>query len=126
MRDVIFSDREDVSQVVDSIKFSWVKFILEQTGMDLEGCFPDDDSEERTLDQKSKLRSILKQNKILVIDDHDGGVKIYIDEDLIAEWKKPHFNIKQDLKQIDPKKKLYTEIHLDYSSVFDEENNGTE
>jgi len=122
MKDTLFSDREDVFKVVEKVRFSWLRFILEQSGLDIEDCMPEDeDPEKMTIAQKAKLRHILDKNKILILDDHDGGIRLYIDEDLIAEWKKPVCDLRHDNKQLDPRKKYYVGINIDYWSVFDEE-----
>jgi len=118
----IFADREDAHTVVEGVRFSWLRFVLESTGMNLEGCFPDnDDPNSMTIAQKAQLREILKQNKILLLDDHDGGVRLYIDEDLIAEWRKPRYRLNIDHRKLDPKKKSFASIDIEYWSVFDEQ-----
>jgi len=122
MKDLLFADRDDAQKVVEKVRFSWIRFVLEQTGMDLEKCFPeDDDPDSMTIAQKAELRHILNKNKILVLDDHDGRIRLYIDEDLIAEWKKPVYDLRHDNRQLNPKKKYYVGINIEYWSVFDEE-----
>jgi len=120
MKEVISVDREDYRKIVKQLQFQWTKHVLVQTGMNLSSYFPDDDNpESMTIEQKAQLRQTLRQNDILVLDDQDGGIKIYLDKTIIAEWKKPRFDLHQDLSQIDPKKKLYININIDYWSVFD-------
>ena len=123
MKDLLFSDKEDAQKVVDKVRFSWIRCVLEQTGMDLGNSFSEgeDDLDSMTIAQKAELRHILDKNKILVLDDHDGGIRLYIDEDLIAEWKKPSFDLRHDNRQLNPKKKYYVGITIEYWSVFDEE-----
>ena len=107
MKEVISVDREDYRKIVKQLQFQWTKHVLVQTGMNLSSYFPDDDNpESMTIEQKAQLRQTLRQNDILVLDDQDGGIKIYLDKTIIAEWKKPRFDLHQDLSQIDPKKKL--------------------
>ena len=71
---------------------------------------------------KIKLRKILGQYNVSVIDDMDGGIKIYLERDKIAEFQKPTYILKEDLTQIDPKKKLYLEMNCKLSSIFEQEN----
>lgn len=119
--EILAVNREDAKETVKQFQFAWIRDILLQTGMNLEGCFPEDEEDDITLEQKILLKNILNENKILVIDDRDGGIKIYVEKELIAEWIKPSFTLHQDLSQLDPKKKLYTCIHIKYWSVFDAE-----
>lgn len=68
-----------------------------------------------------RLRKVLSQYNISVIDDMDGGVKMFLDRDKIAEWHKALFILKEDPSQVDPKKKLFVEMKCSFSSIFDEE-----
>jgi hypothetical protein len=122
-QEVLAVNREDAQKIAKQFQFAWTRDVLLKTGMDgLEDCFPEeDDPDEMTLEQKIKLRSILDLNKMLVLDDRDGGVKIYLDREVIGEWMKPTFSLHEDLSQIDPRKKLYSCINIKYWSYFDEE-----
>jgi hypothetical protein len=119
---IILADRDDFRKVTNTIKYTWWRDVLIQTGMELDNCFPaSDNPEDQTIEQKQLLRKILNENNILIIDEFDLGLKIYIEEELIAEWKKPTYTLKTDLAQLNPKKKLYIEIMIEYYSVFDQE-----
>lgn len=124
---LVATDREDATSVALSLRGQWLRDILIQTGMNLEGCFPDNNEEELSIENKAKLRSTLNKNDIFLRDDGDGTLQLYLEKTVIAEWKRPKFELHQDLSQIDPKKQLYTVIKLEYWSVFDEvaeESNG--
>lgn len=118
----VYSDRGNERNVAKQVQFQWIRSVLEQTGIDWEDCFPEsDDPGDHTILQKGKVRKILELNKIHVIDDSDDGVKIYITDEVIAEWKKPFFRMHYDAAQIDKTKKWYVEIEIVCWSVFDEE-----
>lgn len=68
-----------------------------------------------------RLRKTLNQYNVGVIDDMEGGTKIYLDNKLVAEWKKTSYMLKEDISQIDPKKKLYIEMKCSFQSMFEEE-----
>lgn len=69
--------------------------------------------------QKVKMRGIFTTYGILVIDDHDGHMKVYVEGELIGEWNKCLYKLKRDLAQVDPRKKLYLEMEVNCWSVFD-------
>jgi hypothetical protein len=70
-------------------------------------------------DQKVKLRNVLTTYGIQVIDDLDGHMKIYLENEVQAEWFKSTYKIKKDLSAIDPKKRIFLEMNISCWSVFD-------
>lgn len=119
MQEVVLADRGNCQQVANHLKFNWLHETLAQTGMNLDDCFPEDgDPNSQTIVQKAQLRKTLNDNDILVLDDNE-EIKIYVQKEIIAEWNKPKYNLCSDISQIDPKKKFYVSIELNYWSVFD-------
>jgi hypothetical protein len=70
--------------------------------------------------QKVKLRGILATYGIQVIDDLDGHMQIYLENELIAEWFKCTYKLKRDLRAVDPRKRVYLEMEVNCWSVFDD------
>jgi hypothetical protein len=73
------------------------------------------------VNEKIKLRQILNAYNIIIIDDLGGHLQMYVENDLIAEWKKCTYKLKTDLRQINPNKRLYLEMNIDAWSVFEKE-----
>ena len=119
IKETVLADRDNCKQVADKLKYLWVKDVLSQTGMNLDNCFPEEDSDDPTIEQRAQLRNNLEENDILIIDKKE-FLKIYIQDQLIAEWIYPKFILKKSVGEINPKKKLYVEINLEYWSVFSE------
>jgi hypothetical protein len=46
---------------------------------------------------------------------------VYIDNELVGEWHKCTYKLKKDLRQLDPKKRIYLEMQIDYWSIFEEQ-----
>lgn len=69
--------------------------------------------------QKVKMRGLLTTYNIQVIDDNDGHLQVFVDNELVAEWRKCTYKLKKELHQIDPKKKMYLEMAINCWSVFD-------
>jgi hypothetical protein len=74
-----------------------------------------------TVEDKIKLCRVLNNYSITVIDDLDGGLKIFVERDLIAEWKKPSYKLKQTLSKSGQKKRLHTELSINFWTVFEQE-----
>lgn len=120
MHQTILSDRTSCKQTISNLKSEWIKSILEQTGLDISNCYSESDEwQEQTIPQKALLRKILVENNIIIIDE-DEICKIYIQNEMIAEWEKPDYILKFDKSQLDKSKQGYVEVHIKYNSVFDE------
>lgn len=125
MKTSIFVDREDIRTVEAEEQFNFVRTVLETMGLPTEDCFPEEDTElnqqDITLQHKINLRQLLKKFQVLILDDRDGGIKIFVDEELVAEWKKSRFELRQDLTAVDPRKKLYAVLHIEYWTMFEDQ-----
>lgn len=87
----------------------------------LEIPFEWDANKSFTVFDKVRLRKTLGQYNISIVDDMEGGLKIYLEHQIVADWKKPFFILKEDLTEIDPRKKLYIEMRCSFSSIFEEQ-----
>ena len=122
MKEVVFADKDNYKTISQQLRFSWLKELLFLTGMNLDNCFPDsDDPEDQTIEQKINLKKALSDNDILVIDNNDDSILIYIQNQLIGEWKKPLYDRREDFTQLDRNKRFYFGINVEYWSVFDKE-----
>lgn len=75
-----------------------------------------------SINQKVELRTMLKSFDVRILDNFNGHMQVYVADEKIAEWNKPFYVLKTDLRELDPKKKLYYEMHTDYSTIFEENN----
>ena len=73
-----------------------------------------------TVETKQKIRQKLKEFNLDIIDDMDRGLKVYVSDDLIAEWYKTTYKLKQDLSQKNPQDRLYVEANVNFWSIFEE------
>src|SRR5574337_89849 len=116
---------ENTRQVEEEEKARFIRGILEL-------CFNDVDEVKNQIfsiwntdgvlnaPQKVKLRGILATYGIQVIDDLDGHLQIYLENELIAEWFKCKYKLRRDLRAIDPRKRIYLEMEVNCWSVFDD------
>jgi hypothetical protein len=121
---ILLNYNEDTHQVEEEEKARFLKGILEQcfdnteiatqiqTIWNTDGLLP--------APQKVKLRGVLATYGIQVIDDLDGHLQIYLENELIAEWLKCTYKLKRDLRVVDPRKRVYLEMEVNCWSVFDD------
>ena len=121
---ILLNYNENTHQVEEEEKARFLKGILEQ-------CFSNTDvaAQIQTIwsmdgalsaPEKVKLRGILATYGIQVIDDLDGHLQIYLENELIAEWFKCTYKLKRDLRVMDPMKRVYLEMEVNCWSVFDD------
>lgn len=115
---ILLSYDENTKQIEEEEKSKFLKNLLEQMGVPVEEFWTGGDT--LSSDQRIKLRSILSTYGIQVIDDLDGHLQVYVQQELMGEWFKSTYKLKKDLRQIDPKKRLYIEMEISYWTIFEE------
>lgn len=116
---ILLSYNENTKQVEEEEKTRFLRNLLEQIGVSVEDFWTSTDSS-LSVDQRIKLRSILNTYNINVIDDLDGLLQVYIEGEKVAEWSKPSYKLKRDLREINPRKQLYLEMFIEYWSLFED------
>lgn len=117
----ILCNISDINQSKDDERLSFTHYILSSLGLDLTGCFPEELLQKNfSLENKIALRNLIQKNNLNIIDYRDGSQEIYLDAQVIAKWKKPWVEYKQDMAEIDPQKKLYASVNLEFWSIFEE------
>ena len=123
------ANRDNYRKVEEEWQYEFIYYVLSKIGVSeevLESCFPDDGVEAITVHHKIQLRHHLSKLGVNIIDDRDGGIKIFVDRELVAEWKKCKFILREDLKEVDPSHRLYTEIKADTWTIFDDGDGDTD
>jgi hypothetical protein len=116
----IYIDKEDVNRVEEEERSGFVKSILLSFGVPLDGIWDDD---YLTVENKIKLRDLLEKLELRVI--YEGGeARIYHQKDLVAEWFRPRFIMREDPSAIDKTKRYYYEMVISTNSMFEGEDNG--
>lgn len=137
MRLVRWADRDNYREVEQEWKYEWIFYILSNIGLAEEvlmDCFPEGGFEDFGIDHRQKLRKHCDDHNITIVDDRDGGLKIYVrisydgkeEQVLIAEWKKCLFNLREDREEVNPSKKLYIEIVANPWATFEEQDENNE
>ncbi len=115
---ILLNYGSNTKTVEDEEKNRFLYDILEQMGVPLDFWISADSL---SVEQRIKLRSVLVSYNIQVLDDLDGNMQIYVEGELVGEWRKCTYKLKRDLRELDPRKQLYLEMLIDCWSVFEEE-----
>lgn len=115
---ILLNYTESLRQVEEEEKNRFLHCLLDQMGVPIAEFWSVDDSLD--VHQKMKLRNVLSTYGVQVLDDHEGRLEVYVDEDLVGKWDKCTYKLKKDVSQRDPKKKLYFEMEVNYWSIFED------
>lgn len=116
---LLLNSNANTRAIEEEEKTRFMRSILEIMGVPIDDFWAPE--EILSIDERIKLRGILSAYNIQVIDDFDGGLQMYVDNQKIAEWKKCEYKLKRDLSELDPTKQLYLEMQVDFWSIFEEE-----
>ena len=115
---ILLNYNENFKKIEDEEKLVFLFDLLNKIGVPIDGIeLPENLS--LSVENKIKLRSLLTTYGIQVIDNRDGSMQIFIDNQLVADWHKPIYKLKKDLSQLDRKKQLYVEMTIEYNSLFE-------
>lgn len=117
---ILLNHNENTKQVEAEEKSKFLKELLEKMGIEVSE-FWDDDTILLSVDQKIKLRNILTTYAIKVIDDLDGHMQIFVEGELVGEWNKCIYKLKQDLSEIDKKKQFFLEMEVNCWTLFEQQ-----
>lgn len=117
---ILLNHNENTKQVEAEEKSKFLKDLLEKMGIEISE-FWDDDTILLSVDQKIKLRNILTTYAIKVIDDLDGHMQIFVEGELVGEWNKCTYKLKQDLYEIDKKKQFFLEMEVNCWTLFEQQ-----
>lgn len=118
---ILLLRNEDRKAVEGQEQARFIKSVLEALEVPIEF----DPDVPLSVEDHQRLRHSFKEFNIHVINDVDGGVQITIGEDLIAEWYKSTYKLKQDVSERNPQDKLYLEMTVNFWTIFEDES-GTE
>jgi hypothetical protein len=117
---VLLDSTADLKQCEGEQKAEFIRSILE--AMDIHPEFWPPEESILSVETKIKLRALLLEQELIIVESVDGALEIYSARKKIAEWSKPKYVRKIDASQVDPRKKIYLEMRVTCSSVFEEPN----
>jgi len=119
---ILLNYSDNTKTVEEEEKNRFLRSLLNEMGLIID--FWNEEDLILTVDQKIKLRKLLLNNNLQVIDDSDGSMKIFFENTLIGSWDKPTYKLKKDMSQLDHRKQLYVEMSISCQHIFDENNGG--
>jgi len=114
---ILLNYNENTKIVEEEESSKFIKNILLSMGIPVDEFWQNDIL---NFEQKITLRKYLLAYNVKIIDDLDGHIQIYFEDKLVGEWLKPIYFLRRDLREINPKKQLYLEMEINYTTVFDE------
>lgn len=102
---------EDKQSFEKEEKNKFLKSILEALELNVSNLFDQD-----TIDNKIKIKEILKKNNLKVLDEDD--FVVYFENKEIARMIKPFYKIKKDLSEIDRKNQIYIEAVIEFNTIL--------
>lgn len=119
---VLLDSNANKTAVESEEKAKFVRSILESLSIEVD-FWPAEEAV-LTIEKKIQLRQMLSELGLIILEQVDGTLEVYFEQKLIGEWRKPFYVLKTDLNQVDPRKKLYLEMHVSFSSpLFEEQAN---
>lgn len=120
----ILLDRNEKTRDVEVQEQSrFIKSLIEALDIPIEDW---DTEEPLSFEGKLNLKKTFQKYNINIINDGDSNIKVFVNSDLVGEWFKPKYKLKEDFSKINPKERLYYEMEVNCWSMFDEEtNNGS-
>jgi len=112
---ILLDTNSKTREIEEQEKSRFIRSILDCLDINIDF----DPEKHQTIEDKIKLRNNLKQFKITIIEDLNGGMQIFVEKDMIGEWKKPKYKLKENTAERDPRKKLYMEMIVELSSAFE-------
>lgn len=126
---ILLNYDENTKKVEEEEKSRFLRSILEELGAPIEEFWEDTDLF-LSVEQKMKLRNLLQTLNIQVVENsEDMQIFAFLDDNggktnvKIAEWFRPTYKIKKDHSQLDPRKKMFLEMNVEFWSVFEESDN---
>lgn len=116
---LLLNHDENTQLVEEEEKNRFLYALLDQMGVPVDEFWTNDSK--LTINQRIKLRNILSTYNIQVIDDLDGHMQVYVEDDMVGEWHKCEYKLKRDLRQRDPRKQFYLEMQVNYWSIFEDQ-----
>lgn len=120
----IIADREDIEAVESEEQLFFVFSVLQSSGIPeekLESCFSDGFS----VENKIALRKLCDKEQISIIKDVNGSLKIYIQNNLIAEWHTPTYILHVNKNAAEHSKKMFMEMRITWWTFEEGENDDT-
>jgi len=114
---ILLNKRDDIRKVEAEEQNRFIHSILEALEFPIDWNFDG----LLSVEDRMKFRKAMDHFDIDVVNDRSGGIKIYVQKEMIAEWKKCKFTLKRDHSEINHDKKDYVEMEVNFWSIFEED-----
>lgn len=111
---VLLDVRADRLSAEGEEKAKFLRMVLEAMNVEIDDLWAE--GTELSIDTKLKLRGRFNELGLIVLDNVGGTFEVWFESQPIAVMEKPSYVLKRDLDVPDPKKQLYLEMHVSFSS----------
>lgn len=115
---ILLNYSENLNQVEEEEKNRFLYDILDQMGVPITEFWSP--GETLNVNQKIKLRNTLTAFDVHILDDREGRLEVYVENELIGTWDKCNYKLKKDMSALDPRKRLYFEMEVNCWSIFED------
>lgn len=121
MKSELLINREDILSTEAEERYRFIRQNFIAIGLDtpanpISEILPENFSE-FDLEKKIKFRKLC-QDYQLTLQERDGGFILYLNQEQIAEWKKPYYELRTDPNALTVSKRLYVAMHLEFYSLL--------
>lgn len=120
---ILLNCNENTHKIEEEEKSRFIRSILEGMGIPLDNIY--DDNGHLTIQNKIRLREILHNYQVKIIDNLKDGLAIYVENEKVAEWFQCQYKLKEDISEIDPARRLFLEMKISSWSIFEESEEGS-
>lgn len=113
----ILTERSEVPKIKEENQYQFLRYVIYSLGLSeekIEPCFPETFTDFNLFNQQ-KLRDLLNLNSLFIVNGPEEEIKIFLEQDLIAQWFSPEIIWKADDKKI---KSLYAQIKFRFWTSF--------
>ena len=111
------SRNENLQQIETQEQSRFIKSIIEALEIPIEW----NTDEPLSVDTKIRLRKEFENYKINIIKNENGDIKFYIEDEVVAEWKKPNIKLVENPSKTKITEKLFYELEINFWTTFDNE-----
>lgn len=115
---ILLNFDENLKKVEEEEQSNFIRNLIEQMGVPIDFWV---EGASLSIEGRKKMLDLLRKYQIMILDDNDGEIKIYVENELVGEWRKCSYKLKRNYGELDRKKQLYLEMTVDFWTIFDQE-----
>lgn len=116
---ILLNHNENTRKLEQELKNQFIDRLLQLIGIDTSEYYDSNNLDSQT--EQIKLKNLIINQNIEIIDYPGYDLIAYHNNEIIGIFKKPFYKLKKDGKILDKKKALFLEMHVEFATAFDDE-----